>query len=321
MLAADSALGTLPKWLGGCALADLSIGVLRRFLHGGIHMPTMLPSQHCVVTLDAQATRRREARGASATGRTTVQNDEMAGRSADAGSPLAPDPYLVRLDECKGDRGYRAIALVGMMMLLFGCFNLVEGLAAIGNPHFFTTHRRPIVSDLASWPRSDAVGAGHLRTWGWVAVAMGLTEVTVAFGLPVKEQVGRWIGVIVLVLSATVQVLTFATHPFWSLGIGALDIVAISVLIAYGKSPAPTHPNRPRRWVSAGQRTSQWQTWRLSAQQVMLTWNEWLADDGRHSRELYRRHMAALAEEEQAAAELAKARSYRLEALGRKCRW
>lgn len=45
----------------------------------------------------------------------------------------------------------------------------------------------------------------------------------------------------------------------------------------------------------------QWQAWRLSAQNVTRSWNEWLAAGSRQRDDLYDRYVCALAEEERAA--------------------
>jgi len=50
--------------------------------------------------------------------------------------------------------------------------------------------------------------------------------------------------------------------------------------------------------------SEQWRSWQLCAQKVWRAWNEWLATDRRQRAELYRRYIAALAEEERAAAKL-----------------
>jgi len=60
----------------------------------------------------------------------------------------------------------------------------------------------------------------------------------------------------------------------------------------------------PARSEAGAFRTPQWLAWRRSAQKVTRTWNEWLAAEGVEGDSLYRRYMAALGEEEQAAAEL-----------------
>jgi hypothetical protein len=47
-----------------------------------------------------------------------------------------------------------------------------------------------------------------------------------------------------------------------------------------------------------------WHAWRCAAQKATRAWNEWLAADDRERRERYHCYICALAEEEQAAAEL-----------------
>jgi hypothetical protein len=48
----------------------------------------------------------------------------------------------------------------------------------------------------------------------------------------------------------------------------------------------------------------QWLAWRGCAQRVTRAWNEWLAADSRQRPARYRCYLSALAEEEQAAAEV-----------------
>jgi hypothetical protein len=53
---------------------------------------------------------------------------------------------------------------------------------------------------------------------------------------------------------------------------------------------------------AAQQQREQLEEWRRSAQRVTRTWNSWLAAEHRDRRDLYDAFVAALAEEEQAAA-------------------
>jgi hypothetical protein len=48
----------------------------------------------------------------------------------------------------------------------------------------------------------------------------------------------------------------------------------------------------------------QWQAWRSAAGKVTRVWNEWLAADSHERGRLYRCYLRALAEEEEAAADL-----------------
>ena len=60
------------------------------------------------------------------------------------------------------DRGYGWVMFAGVLLLMLGTLNFIEGLAAIGNAHFFTANAHYI--------------AGSLNTWGWVVLCIGVLE-------------------------------------------------------------------------------------------------------------------------------------------------
>ena len=119
------------------------------------------------------------------------------------------------------DRGYGWVVFAGVLLLILGTINFIEGLAAIGNAHFFVHNTHYI--------------AGSLKTWGWVVLCIGVAEWLVGLGVFVKNQLSRWVGVFVLSVNAIVQLMMIPAYPFWSLSIFTLDILAIYGLIAYGK--------------------------------------------------------------------------------------
>ncbi len=119
------------------------------------------------------------------------------------------------------DRGFGWVAFAGVLLLLLGTLNFIEGLAAIGNAHFFAANQHYIV--------------GSLNTWGWVVLCIGALQWIVGIGVFVKNQFARWTGVVVLGLNAIAQLLMIPAYPFWSLAIFALDILAMYGLIAYGR--------------------------------------------------------------------------------------
>ena len=79
--------------------------------------------------------------------------------------------------------------------------------------------------------------AGSLKTWGWFVLCIGVVQFVVGLGVFVKNQLARWIGVIVLGGNAVVQLLMIPAYPFWSLAIFAVDIVAMYGLISHGHRP------------------------------------------------------------------------------------
>jgi hypothetical protein len=118
-------------------------------------------------------------------------------------------------------RGYGWVAFAGTLLLMLGTLNFIEGLAAIGNSHFFVNNTHYIV--------------GNLNTWGWIVLCIGVAEWLVGVGVFVKNQFSRWAGVLVLGLNSIAQLLMMPAYPFWSLTIFTLDILAIYGLVAYGR--------------------------------------------------------------------------------------
>jgi hypothetical protein len=119
------------------------------------------------------------------------------------------------------DRGYGWVAFAGVLLLIVGTINFIEGIAAIGNAHFFVHNTHYI--------------AGSLKTWGWVVLCIGVIQLLVGLGVFVKNQLARWVGVFFLGLNMIVQLMMMPAYPFWSLAIFTLDVLAIYGLIAYGQ--------------------------------------------------------------------------------------
>jgi hypothetical protein len=129
-----------------------------------------------------------------------------------------PSQYDSYYDE---DRGAGWVMFAGVLILLLGTINLIDGIAAISNAHFYVANAHYV--------------AGGLNTWGWVTLCIGAAQLAVGFGIFVKNQFARWTGVVVLGINAIIQLLMMPSYPFWALCIFAVDIVAIYGLVAHGK--------------------------------------------------------------------------------------
>ena len=119
------------------------------------------------------------------------------------------------------DRGYGWVSFAGVLLLLIGTMNIVEGIAAIGNAHFFVHNTHYVF--------------GSLNTWGWVALCIGVVQWAVGLGVFIRNQFSRWVGVFILALNSVTQLLMMPAYPFWSLCIFAVDILGMYGLIAYGQ--------------------------------------------------------------------------------------
>jgi len=128
----------------------------------------------------------------------------------------APGTYESYEDE----RGRGWLAFSGALLLTLATLNIIDGIAAISNAHFYVANARYVFGDL--------------NTWGWIVLCLGVLQGLVGLGVFVKNQFARWTGVVVLSLNAIAQLLMMPAYPFWSLCIFAIDIVAIYGLVAYG---------------------------------------------------------------------------------------
>jgi hypothetical protein len=127
-------------------------------------------------------------------------------------------PRALRLGD--DERGVRWVMFAGIMLLLLGCTNTVEGVAAVNGSHFFASGSHYLFGDLDSW--------------GWViwiiGVAQGLTGVAILF----KNQLARWLGVAFAFANALAQMLMIQAYPLWSLSLLGLDILVLYGLLVYG---------------------------------------------------------------------------------------
>ena len=139
----------------------------------------------------------------------------MAAEAPPPTSTATYDPYF------EDDRGTGWIAFAGILLTILGTMNVIEGIAAISNAHFFVGDARYVFGDL--------------NTWGWISVCLGVLQLLAGLGVFAKNQFARWAGVGVLSLNALAQLLMMPAYPFWSLSLFALDILAIYGLVAYGK--------------------------------------------------------------------------------------
>jgi LPXTG-motif cell wall-anchored protein len=119
-----------------------------------------------------------------------------------------------------GAQGADWLLFAGIMMALIAILNIIYGIAAIGDSHFFVDDQAYILSNLS--------------TWGWITLAIGAIQLVAAFSIWNGHQFGRWIGIAVASASAIAALLSIPAYPFWSLAIFAVDILVIYALAAYG---------------------------------------------------------------------------------------
>jgi hypothetical protein len=122
------------------------------------------------------------------------------------------------------DTGDGWVMFAGVMLLMVGILNVIDGIAGISNSTFFSDNAKYILSGL--------------NTWGWIVLLLGAAQVLAAFGVWAKTPGVRWFGVAVAMCNAIAQLLFMPAYPFWSLALFTVDILVIYGLIAHGKRTA-----------------------------------------------------------------------------------
>src|ERR1051326_8877639 len=75
---------------------------------------------------------------------------------------------------------------------------------------------------------------GDLRAWGFITLAISISQFGVAAGLVAGSQRARWIGAGVALLNAFGQIWGLPGYPLWFLVITAVDMVLLFGLAVYG---------------------------------------------------------------------------------------
>ena len=104
------------------------------------------------------------------------------------------------------------ILFAGIMMLLIGAFNVLQGLAAIFSDDYYAdTDDKLLVFDYTAW---------------------GVVLVLVGFGLVSGKPWSRWAGIVVAGGNVVAQAAFLSAFPLWSVLVIGMCILAIFALAA-----------------------------------------------------------------------------------------
>ena len=118
-------------------------------------------------------------------------------------------------------KGTGRAVFVAVLLLFAGTLNIIYGIGAVSNAHFFDNTQYVFAS---------------LHTWGWITIIVGIIQLTGGFSLFGGGGYGRFIGIFAAALGALESLLSIGgTHPWWSLAIFALCIYILHGLIVYGE--------------------------------------------------------------------------------------
>jgi hypothetical protein len=118
-------------------------------------------------------------------------------------------------------RGLGRAIFAAVLLLIGGVLNIIYGIAAISNSVFFNHNTHYVF--------------GSLKTWGWIALILGVIELLAAASLFGGGTFGRWFGIFAAALVAIDSLLAIPAYPLLAIAIFALSLWIIHGLIIYGE--------------------------------------------------------------------------------------
>jgi len=120
------------------------------------------------------------------------------------------------------------IVFGGIMMVLLGFFQGLQGLIALFNDTYYLVTPNGLVLSF------------DYTLWGWIHLLLGVVAILAGFGVLAGQTWARVVGVILAVLSAIVNFVFFSAYPIWSTIIIVVDILVIYALTAHGREVRDT---------------------------------------------------------------------------------
>jgi uncharacterized membrane protein len=117
------------------------------------------------------------------------------------------------------EQGENWAAFAGIMFIVLGLFNVVDGIVALANDDYF---------------HADELLFGDLSMWGIIFLVVGVVQLLTAMLIFRGSTLGSLLGITLAAANAVLALLSVGAYPVWSLIILALDGVVIYALTAHG---------------------------------------------------------------------------------------
>lgn len=110
------------------------------------------------------------------------------------------------------------IPFAGIMLMLVGFFNVIDGIAAISDSKY-------LVNQLLF---------ANLHAWGWFFLIWGVIQVFAGFAVLAGATWGAILGVATAFFNIIAQLSWARAYPVWALSAIVLDVLVIYALVVYG---------------------------------------------------------------------------------------
>jgi hypothetical protein len=125
----------------------------------------------------------------------------------------------------------------GLVMIIGGAFQALEGLAAVVNDQWLVV-------------RPEYIFAFDLTVWGVIHLLVGIALLAIGIFLLRGQTWARVAGMVVAVISAIMNFVFLPFSPLWAIMIIAVDMLVIWALASYLRQPVPAAPEDMKATVS-----------------------------------------------------------------------
>lgn len=115
------------------------------------------------------------------------------------------------------------VVFAGILMLMLGGFQAMEGLVAIFKDDYFLVTRNGLVLSM------------DYSAWGWTHLIIGLVAVISGIGVLAGQMWARVTGIIIAVISALANLAFLSAYPIWSTIVIVTDVLIIYALAVHGR--------------------------------------------------------------------------------------
>lgn len=116
------------------------------------------------------------------------------------------------------------VAFAGTMLILVGCFNVIDGIAAIANSDYVV----------------NQVLFANLDAWGWFFLIWGALQLCAGFAIYAGAGWAMIVGIVAAFGNAIAQLSWARANPVWAIAAIVLDVLIIYGLVVYGGRPTST---------------------------------------------------------------------------------
>ena len=117
------------------------------------------------------------------------------------------------------------IWFAGIMMIVMGSFNAIEGLVALFRGEYYVvTEAQVLVFDITAW--------------GWITLLIGILVALAGAALLSGAAWARVVAVVLAVVNAVAQLAFASVHPLWSTIVIALCVTVIWAVVVHGSDAA-----------------------------------------------------------------------------------